>query len=189
MAAQTDCVDFSGVLRRLQHLDILQLHAGHIQTLCSEGQVITLLIRNVLQCRDAATMTTTQSQGICCCPGSLKNLVWTKVLQEILSGLYFANDVPISPLSVRLLKTNNMDSKWNLVEGCGWKHNYEYLISDNEASEGVFTCSLLRGGAGGSSGLSHRQMWPSSCLCPLTAPENTTVIRWWICWLSDCASD
>lgn len=35
------------------------------------------------------------------------------------------------------------------------------------------TCSLSRWEADRSSGLNRHQMWPSSCLCPLTAPVNT----------------
>lgn len=34
----------------------------------------------------------------------------------------------------------------------------------------VWTCSQLRWEADHSSGLNHRQMWPSSCLCPPTVP-------------------
>lgn len=50
VAAETGCMDLPGILRCLQHLDVVQLHAGHIQTLCSKGQTMTLFISNAVQC-------------------------------------------------------------------------------------------------------------------------------------------
>lgn len=63
VAAQTGCVYLPGVLWCLQHLDVVQLNARHIQTLCSKEQAMTLFISNAVQCNGAATMTTFLIQG------------------------------------------------------------------------------------------------------------------------------
>lgn len=56
VGAQAERVDLPGVLWSLQHLDVIQLHAGHVETLCSKGQTTTLFISNAAQW-SAATIT------------------------------------------------------------------------------------------------------------------------------------
>lgn len=46
MAAETSFMDLPGVLRRLQHLDVVQFHARDIETFGSEEQARSLFISN-----------------------------------------------------------------------------------------------------------------------------------------------